>query len=79
MDDNLVIPDFLNRKTNGVKPQREPATVYAMPVTPSSWEKIEAQRKEKARGRVAKMLAIKRDREAAASGKVWDVVRGGWK
>ena len=79
MDDNLEIPDFLNRKTNGLKPERGPAKVFAMAISPSSWERLEERRKEKSRGRVAKMLARKAERAAVAAGKVWDTERGGWR
>lgn len=79
MDDNLIIPDFLDRKKNGVRSATGKATVYAMPIKPSSWERLEERRKEKARGRIAKMLARKAEREAVAAGKTWDAVRGGWK
>jgi hypothetical protein len=51
--------------------------------TPESWRRLEqqrkAQRKVKARGRVAKMLARKADREAATAGLVWDTMRGAWR
>lgn len=78
MDDNLIIPDFLNRKKNGIKPATA-ATVYAMPIKQSSWQRLEERRKAKSRARVAKMLAVKSDRNAAKAGKVWDAERGGWK
>lgn len=78
MEDNLDFPDFLKRRKGERRP-KGPAKVLAMPVTPSSWARIQEQRKAKSRGRVAKMLAIKADREAAAAGKTWDAVRGGWR
>ena len=83
LEDDLEIPDFLKRSRNDPKPDWKPtATVFAMSLAPEKWERLEAIRKEqkktKARGRVGKMLAVRADREAAASGKVWDVNKGKW-
>ena len=46
-----------------------------------TWLILEQQRnhrKAKARGRVAKMLAIKADRNAAKTGKTWNTNKGRW-
>lgn len=81
--DLLEIPEFLKR-TPGDKPKpAKPAEIVAAPLSDESWKRLEAVRKEqkliKARGRVAKMLARKADKAAAAAGKVWDTKHGGWK
>lgn len=73
------IPDFLNRKLNGIKPDTGPLSSAIAARRQSSWDAIRAKKKEKARGRVAKMLAIKSERDASAAGKRWDAINGGWK
>lgn len=79
-DDFPEIPDFLKRSKNEPRvTYSTPATVYAMPVKPDAWERIKQQKKEKARGRIAKMKARMADKEAIAAGKTWDTVNGGWR
>ena len=83
--DDLDIPAFLKRDkaTPAVKDGNN-ATVPA--VKPNAeeekWRAIEQQRRDhrkaKARGRVAKMMAVKADREALASGKTWNTIKGRW-
>lgn len=83
LEDDLEIPDFLKRHRGEPKVEWKPAaTVFAMSLSPEKWERLEQVRKEqkkaKSRGRVAKMLAVRSDREAAAAGKVWDTNKGKW-
>jgi hypothetical protein len=85
MTDDLAIPAFLRiskrdraRAWRTFKPAA-PAVPQAVDKNAERLALFAAQRKEKSRGRVAKMLAKRSDRAAVEAGKVWDTVRGGWR
>lgn len=92
MTEDLTIPVFLRASTvrrradwdaytkdriaRGLPPYTNPnAHVEA---TRSSFAAFDAQRLEKARGRVAAMLAKRADKTAASEGKTWDPIKGEW-
>ena len=84
-DDDLEIPDFLKRRKGepAVPWQPLPGSFEArVQEQHEKWRELEQQRRDekkaKSRGRVARMLAIKADRSAAAAGKTWDFNRSVW-
>lgn len=85
-DDDLEIPAFLRRDVNNAPSAQNlpatPPTVYADPIAARQNELRAAhaeRRRLKSHGRIAKMHAIRADRDAADAGMVWDAIRGGWR
>jgi len=83
MDDELDIPAFLKRDKNdpALKASNN-TTVPAVQPGQEQWQVMEQQRrnrlKAKTDARIAKMKAIKADRDALASGKTWNTIKGRW-
>ena len=83
MCDDLEIPDFLKRDKGDTAPKGDDnATVPAVDPEKDKWRAMEKQRsdsrKARSRARVARMMAVKADREALASGKRWNTIKGRW-
>jgi hypothetical protein len=85
MQHELDIPDFLKipqaeRAAAWRAWTHRPSTVLGLDTTTAERLALfRARKKEKSRGRVAKMLAVKSDRSALQAGLTWDVKRGGWR
>lgn len=79
-DDDLTIPEFL-RRLPCARSQHDPLPpAAAQPEEQrSAWVRIDERKRQKSRGRVAKMKAKMADREAMRAGKVWDTVTGRWR
>jgi len=84
LKDDLELPAFLKRDKNtpAVKAKDNEPTSCDLPPEMEKWRIMEQQRRDhrkaKARARVAKMMAIKADRDALASGKTWNTIKGRW-
>ncbi len=90
---DLEIPDFLNLRLSQAErdaaaaqlPRHAPARIdqprelTADEKTAQRLAAFRALKREKSRGRVAKMKARMSDKAALAAGLKWDVVRGGWR
>ena len=82
MNDDLDIPEFLRRNKGEPIKGSDNATVPAKEPGQEQWQVMEQQRRDRRKAktdaRIAKMKAVKADRDAAKSGKTWNTTKGRW-
>lgn len=82
-DDDLDIPAFLKReKTNPIRDNNTTVPAVKHTAEQEKWRIMEQQRRDrrktKTSARIAKMKAVKADRDAVAAGKTWNADKGQW-